>query len=108
MLAVRRIRHARRADLDAIYATRRQRREPAVLVGIGEDPRCECLDIRLPDVGPLPSSAAAAKVEAAIAARQSLQRLAEELRPAGLHHRYERGAVRINLSLWVNGTEPLQ
>jgi hypothetical protein len=66
-----RMRYASRADLDAMYATRRQRRAPPVLVGLGDDPGCELLEVVIPAVGAPPSRMAAAKLRAAIAARRS-------------------------------------
>jgi hypothetical protein len=65
------MRYASRADLDAMYATRRQRRAPLVLVGLGDDPGCELLEVVIPPAGRLPSRSAAAKLRAAIAARRS-------------------------------------
>jgi hypothetical protein len=65
------MRPASRADLDDMYATRRQRRGEAVLVGIGEDPRCELLDVKVPDASMPPSRAAALKLKSAIAAKET-------------------------------------
>ncbi len=66
------LRAATRSDLDAMYATRRQRRGPLILVGLGDDPRCESLDLRVPDYGAPPSVTFASKLQAAIAARQTV------------------------------------
>lgn len=65
------MRPASRADLDAMYATRRQRRQHMVLVGLGADPRCELLEIAVPDASHPPSRSAAAKLAAAIKAKLS-------------------------------------
>ncbi len=54
-----------------MYATRRQRREQPVQVGIGEDPCCEIADLKIPAVSMLPSCAAALKLKSAIAARKT-------------------------------------
>jgi hypothetical protein len=63
------LRPAARADLDDMYATRRQRREQVVLVGIGDDPRSEILEVRVPDTSKLPSRVATRKLSAAVKAR---------------------------------------
>ena len=54
-----------------MYATRRQRRGEIVLVGVGEDPRCECKELRVPDASCPPSRVAALKLQAAIAAKKT-------------------------------------
>jgi hypothetical protein len=64
------MRPATRADLDGMYATRRRRRQ-LVRVGIGEDPQCDLLEVRVPDASRLPSQAAAMKLQSAIAAKRA-------------------------------------
>lgn len=139
------LRAATRADLDTMYATRGRRSGPLVLVGLGDDPHCDSLDLRIPDVGLPPSLAVAAKLKAAIGARQtvaaalgredtaigrlvdarvfgadarydprgidtlrqSLHKVPQDFADADLYHRYERGAVKLNLAVCVAGGEPL-
>jgi len=64
------MRPATRADLDDMYATRR-RCQQLVLVGIGDDPRCELLEVRVPDASQPPSRTAARKLRSAIAAKKT-------------------------------------
>jgi hypothetical protein len=64
------MRPATRADLDDMYATRR-RRQQLVLVGIGDDPQCELLDVQVPDASWPPSRAAALKLRSAITAKKT-------------------------------------
>jgi hypothetical protein len=65
------MRCASRADLDVMYATRRQRQPPAVLVGLGDDPCCEFLEVTVPDASQPPSRTAALKLRSAIAAKRA-------------------------------------
>ncbi len=65
------MRLATRSDLDALYATRRQRLQDTVLVGLGDDPRCDDLEIQLPDAANPPSRIAALQLRSAIAATRA-------------------------------------
>ncbi len=63
------LRPAARADLDNMYATRRQRQQQIVLIGIGDDPRNEILEVQVPDNSKLPSRVATLKLSAAVKAQ---------------------------------------
>ena len=65
------LRPASRADLDGMYATRRHRRQPLAIVGIGEDPSCDFLEVKVPDAPNPPSRAATLKLQSAITAKKA-------------------------------------
>lgn len=65
------LRPASRGDFDHMYEEQRLRRGEAVMVGLGDDPRCELLDVTVPDASVPPSRRAARKLQAAIAAKKT-------------------------------------